>query len=74
MEQMPAEEALAATPIFRAPVPRMHLWPIANSSNSTPSRDWEEHNLYETPTMRRRVPNFVPEEAVTPIGDMVYPQ
>lgn len=70
MEQKPAQEVLAATPVFRAPIPRMHLWPT-HTSSPTPSRDWEQDNMYSTPTMRRKVPNFAPAEAETPAGDML---
>jgi hypothetical protein len=69
IEPTPTKELLAATPAFRAPVPRMHLWPTFSTSNSTPNRDWEEDTIYSTPTMRRKVPNFAPAEA-TPAGDV----
>jgi hypothetical protein len=51
----------AETPIqgFRAPVPRMHLWPTA--TNTTTYVEWEQSppaHVYETPTARRQVPNF----------------
>jgi hypothetical protein len=68
MEQKHAE-ALVTTPVFRAPVPRMHLWPTINKSSSTQPGDREEGNMYSTPTMRRKLPNFAPWEAVTLAGD-----
>ena len=63
-EQKPVtDESLNLTPVFRAPVPRMHLWPTVGTSNSTPNREWEEDTVYSTPTMRRRVPNFAAADA-----------
>ncbi|KAH6671364.1 hypothetical protein B0J14DRAFT_618649 [Halenospora varia] len=54
------ESALQKTPIYRAPVPRMHLWPTgANGRASTPGDDeWVPENTYETPTATRKLPNF----------------
>jgi hypothetical protein len=51
---------LAATPVFRAPVPRMHLWPTTISTTATPTGDseWQPSAVYTTPTSRRQVPNF----------------
>jgi hypothetical protein len=73
IETKPAEEPLSATPAFRAPIPRMHLWPTVSTSDSTANRDWEEDTVYSTPTMRRQVPNFAPAET-TPGGDMHGPK
>lgn len=74
-EPKPSQEALAATPIFRAPVPRMHLWPTnAHISSPTPFSGWEQNNLYETPTMRRSVPNFAPAAAKAPADYMSEPK
>ena len=68
---MLAQEVLAATPVFRAPIPRMHIWQTGSISSPTPARDWNENNMYSTPTMRRQVPNFAATEAETPAGSMV---
>ena len=67
----PAEEALAATPHFHAPVPRMHLWDTSGPSR-TPSRAWEDDFVYSTPTMRRRLPNFT-IRANAPVGNLRDP-
>jgi hypothetical protein len=57
--------SFAETPVqgFRAPVPRMHLWPTA--TDTTPLSECDRSpvgHIYETPTARRQVPNFSLEE------------
>lgn len=49
------DELLATTPTYRAPIPRMRLWPTNTPSSSM--ADWEPAG-YATPTARRVVPNF----------------
>ncbi|KAG0650630.1 Geranylgeranyl transferase type II subunit beta [Hyphodiscus hymeniophilus] len=71
LEHRPAQEVLAATPVFRAPIPRMQLWTASNNSSPAHIRDWDQNNMYSTPTMRRQVPNFAPAEIETPAGDML---
>lgn len=67
-----ADEA-PATPNYLAHAPpRMHMWntrPLARGSpfDSEPSSRWEEKDAYATPTMRRSLPNFAPNES--PEGD-----
>jgi hypothetical protein len=63
------DDRLLCTPIYKAPVPRMHLWstalPLSDTPfNSAPSTRWEEQDAYATPTMRRRsVPNFTYQDS-----------
>ncbi|PQE12631.1 Terpenoid cyclases prenyltransferase alpha-alpha toroid protein [Rutstroemia sp. NJR-2017a BBW] len=58
-------------PMFRAPVPRMHLWPTipnsnmsastntnTNTSTSEMGSEWEQNAIYATPTTRRQVPGY----------------
>ncbi|KAM3077545.1 hypothetical protein ACMFMG_006882 [Clarireedia jacksonii] len=58
-------------PMFRAPIPRMHLWPTTTNSNmvtstntntntstSEISSEWEQSATYTTPTTRRQVPGY----------------
>jgi hypothetical protein len=55
---------LAATPVFRAPIPPMHLWPTTTATASTEAggSEWQSTAVYTspyaTPTSRREVPNF----------------
>ncbi|RDW64743.1 hypothetical protein BP6252_10394 [Coleophoma cylindrospora] len=68
---------LATTPVFRAPAPRMRLWPTsANASFSSPGHDLQDFAgagaMYETPTLRRRIPNFSRRE--TPHNDALDPK
>jgi hypothetical protein len=67
--------SLAPTPLFRATVPRMHLWPTTNTA-STPNFEWEQPFVYTTPTARRQLPNFSREEtpANTILGGLLDPQ
>jgi hypothetical protein len=59
---------LAATPVFRAPVPPMHLWPTTTATASTAAggSEWQSSAVYTspytTPTSRREVPNFTGEQ------------
>ncbi|KUJ22658.1 uncharacterized protein LY89DRAFT_693957 [Mollisia scopiformis] len=72
-EVAPAPASAPEAPMFRAPVPGMHLLPAPPRANRTPSmaaEDWES-SVYSTPTARRRIPNFT--RAETPIGDKVDP-
>ncbi|KAE9381201.1 hypothetical protein N431DRAFT_322674 [Stipitochalara longipes BDJ] len=63
------------TPVqgFRAPVPRMHLWPTM--ANNSPLAEWDRSpmsHVYETPTARRQVPNFGHQE--TPAAAKLDPK
>jgi hypothetical protein len=73
-EKEPGKEIpVAATPLYRAPVPRMHLWPTTtNTCVSTAVSDWEQSTEYATPTARRVIPNFACQE--TPAGDPTDPR
>ena len=59
---------LAATPVFRAPVPPMHHWPTTTATASTAvgGSEWKSSAVYTspyaTPTSRREVPNFTSEQ------------
>lgn len=56
--------------MFRAPVPRMHLWPTAtnnsinnnntstSNSNSDMGSEWDHSAFYATPTSRRQIPGY----------------
>ncbi|KAH8657557.1 hypothetical protein BGZ60DRAFT_133431 [Tricladium varicosporioides] len=59
-EEPGTESALQRTPFYRAPIPRMHLWPTrASGRASTPGDDeWIPGSIYETPTATRKLPNF----------------
>jgi hypothetical protein len=57
------DDRLLSTPIYKAPVPRMHMWSTVlphsgTPFDSVPSSRWEEQDAYATPTMRRSIPNF----------------
>ncbi|OBT77893.1 hypothetical protein VF21_03209 [Pseudogymnoascus sp. 05NY08] len=59
---------LMATPAYKAPVPRMHLWSTSPAlldtpSDSVPSNSWGKIDAYATPTMRRFVPNFTQDDS-----------
>jgi len=69
-QEIPIEPTLAGTPVYRAPIPRMHLWPTANTSTSTPTSEWEAP-AYATPSARRSIPNFSQE---TPTGNPIDPK
>ncbi|APA09036.1 hypothetical protein SS1G_02908 [Sclerotinia sclerotiorum 1980 UF-70] len=54
-------------PMFRAPVPRMHLWPTTtntnmsnntSTSNSDMGSEWDHSAVYATPTSRRQIPGY----------------
>jgi hypothetical protein len=70
-EEPPQEPVLAKTPVFRAPVPRMHLWPTQTNPGSALRSDWEP-SAYETPATRRQIPGFTCHE--TPLGDQLDPK
>ncbi|KAJ5032357.1 uncharacterized protein L3040_008962 [Drepanopeziza brunnea f. sp. 'multigermtubi'] len=53
-----ANEVLAQTPVFRAPVPRMHEWEDEGGAISPAADGNFEVSVYATPTARRQVPNF----------------
>ncbi|TVY48759.1 hypothetical protein LOCC1_G001652 [Lachnellula occidentalis] len=62
-----------STPLFRAPVPRMHPYNSAKSRESASmDDDWGVNSLYDTPTVRRRVPNFADSES--PVGQVLDPK
>lgn len=59
---------LMATPTYRAPVPRMHIWSTSPAlldtpSDSVPSSYWDKNDAYATPTMKRFVPNFTHDDS-----------
>lgn len=58
------QSTLASTPVFRAAVPRMHLWPTTTTAapEPTPEFEWEQTFTYATPTARRQLPNFSGQE------------
>ncbi|KAH8770320.1 hypothetical protein BGZ57DRAFT_985798 [Hyaloscypha finlandica] len=63
------ETPFAETPVqgFRAPIPRMHLWPTV--ANNSPLSEWDRSpmaHVYETPTARRQIPNFSRQETPAP--------
>jgi hypothetical protein len=59
---------LTATPVFRAPVPPMHLWPTITATAFTAAggSEWQSTpgytSPYATPTSRREVPNFTGDQ------------
>ncbi|TVY17172.1 hypothetical protein LARI1_G004571 [Lachnellula arida] len=72
-EQLADEPTLHSTPLFRAPVPRMHPYNSAKSRESACMEDdWGVNSLYDTPTVRRRVPNFADSES--PMGEVLDPK
>ncbi|KFY29704.1 hypothetical protein V494_08529 [Pseudogymnoascus sp. VKM F-4513 (FW-928)] len=59
---------LMATPEYKAPVPRMHIWSTSPTlldtpSGSAPSGRWDKSVAYATPTMNRFVPNFTQDDS-----------
>ncbi|RDL40061.1 uncharacterized protein BP5553_00040 [Venustampulla echinocandica] len=72
-EERQNESTLNTTPIYRAPIPRMHLWPTTGSRTySTPAADdWVGNSIYETPSAMRRLPHFPLE---TPAINMLDPE
>ncbi|KFY18007.1 hypothetical protein V491_04888 [Pseudogymnoascus sp. VKM F-3775] len=59
---------LMATPVYKAPVPRIHIWSTSPTllntpSNSAPSGYWDKNNAYATPTIKRFVPNFTHDDS-----------
>ncbi|QSZ29962.1 hypothetical protein DSL72_004480 [Monilinia vaccinii-corymbosi] len=63
---IPDDESNLA-PMFRAPVPRMHLWPTTtntnigsnmSTSNSDIGSEWDHNTVYATPTSRRHIPGY----------------
>jgi len=72
-EEVAYEPALDSTPLFRAPVPLMHPYNPAKSRESVSMEDdWGINSLYDTPTVRRRVPNFADSES--PVGRLLDPK
>jgi hypothetical protein len=65
----PMEQPLAATPIYRPPVPRMHSWstdPYVPDFTAPPAGSLRTLNsAYETPTMRN-IPNFTRMDSPAP--------
>lgn len=72
---------LMATPAYKAPVPRMHIWSTSPTlldtpSDSAPSGRWDKNDAYATPTMKRFVPNFPQDDSPgtqTPFRAFVTP-
>lgn len=65
-------------PMFRAPVPRMHLWPTTtntninnntSTSNSDMGTQWERNSIYATPTSRRDIPGFTLQKTPSATGN-----
>lgn len=59
---------LMATPVYKAPVPRMHIWSTSPALLDTPSDSmlssrWDKTDAYATPTMKRFVPNFTQDNS-----------
>ncbi|TAQ87303.1 hypothetical protein B7494_g4386 [Chlorociboria aeruginascens] len=54
------DDAYQPPPVYRAPVPQMHLWPTGGTKTSVPTmkNEWGENTEYEVPSDRREVPNF----------------
>ncbi|TGO49779.1 hypothetical protein BCON_0200g00080 [Botryotinia convoluta] len=67
-------------PMFRAPVPRMHLWPTAtnnsinnnntstSNSNSDMGSEWDHSAVYATPTSRRQIPGYTLQKTPSAVG------
>ncbi|KAF7896629.1 uncharacterized protein EAF01_009032 [Botrytis porri] len=67
-------------PMFRAPVPRMHLWPtttnnsinynITSTSNSSSDMgsEWDHSAVYATPTSRRQIPGYTLQKTPSAVG------
>lgn len=56
-EELAEDSVLDQTPVFRAPVPRMSLWPTTRSGGraSTPTADdWATDSIFETPVVATR--------------------
>jgi hypothetical protein len=68
--QDPIDQPLAATPIYRPPIPRMHSWStdpyVADFTAPPANSPWTLNSAYETPTMRRNIPNFTRMESPAP--------
>lgn len=59
---------LMTTPVYKPPVPRMHIWSTSPALLDTPSGSvasnrWDRNDAYATPTMKRFVPNFTRDES-----------
>ena len=56
------DQPLALAPIYHPPIPRMHSWstdPYVTDFTAPPAGSlWTLNSAYETPTMRRNIPNF----------------
>ncbi|KAK6587415.1 hypothetical protein PZA11_000705 [Diplocarpon coronariae] len=59
----PANEILAQTPVYRAPVPRMHHWDGQNDVVAPAAGSDFQDSVYATPTARRNVPGFTRQAA-----------
>ncbi|KAJ8059157.1 hypothetical protein OCU04_012131 [Sclerotinia nivalis] len=64
-------------PMFRAPVPRMHLWPTTtntnmnnntSTSNSDMGSEWDHSAVYATPTSRRQIPGYTLQKTPSAVG------
>jgi hypothetical protein len=68
--EVPKERPLAVTPIYHPPIPRMHSWstdPFVTDVTAPPScSPWVLNSVYETPTMKRHIPNFTQTESPAP--------
>ncbi|KFY28248.1 hypothetical protein V493_03038 [Pseudogymnoascus sp. VKM F-4281 (FW-2241)] len=69
VEQMDSTiSQLMTTPVYKPPVPRMHIWSTSPAFLDTPSGSvasnrWDRNDAYATPTMKRFVPNFTRDES-----------
>ncbi|KAB8299104.1 hypothetical protein EYC80_001217 [Monilinia laxa] len=64
-------------PMFRAPVPRMHLWPTTtntnidnntSTSNSDMGSEWDHNAMYSTPTSSRHIPGYTLQKTPSAVG------
>jgi hypothetical protein len=58
------EPSMASTPVFNAPVPRMHVWQTSNAFEPS-LNEFEQsprRTSYATPSNRRMVPNFTRDD------------
>lgn len=64
------EPALAATPLYLHPIPRLHSWStdplVAGFAEPPKGTPGTGNTVYETPTMKRNIPNFTRNESSVP--------
>jgi hypothetical protein len=64
------EQPLVVTPVYRPPIPRMHSWSTDSYAADFAARPtgspWLLSSAYETPTMKRNIPNFSQTESPAP--------